>query len=416
MPLNNLFSLIATITSFLLFSITPSLAVDSNYVRRTSQTDTVIVFVHGVLGDAQTTWKNGAAYWPTMLTADPTFNGTDIFVYSYPTGLWAALSPEELALNMRDQLAANEVTNYHRIIFISHSMGGLVTRAYLINNKDSAARTVFAYFFSTPTSGSEVASLATLISQNPQFSKMKPMQADNYLGELLDRWLAADVKFPSYCGYEKLTTFGLMIVGFPSATQMCTRPPSPINTDHINIVKPASAGADSYAAFKAAYLRETAFFQPSAQIIQQLQAVLNLLHGQQMANNEYLFPELETYIKSPTEQNWRIVQSTARTLIQKINNAVEAAINFDAQFYDEGQKIVLAANGTMVTVDKSYNQPFTVARSEWNGKAFILRQVTELQNRPTPEQAKKWEADLKGHYQALDVEMKRLLAMVQQQR
>jgi len=32
--------------------------------------DIVIVFVHGVLGDSETTWGTGKAYWPFMLFED----------------------------------------------------------------------------------------------------------------------------------------------------------------------------------------------------------------------------------------------------------------------------------------------------------------------------------------------------------
>jgi hypothetical protein len=90
---------------------------------------------------------------------------------------------------------------------------------------------------------------------------------------LLDRWLAAEVKFPSYCAYEKRNTYGFLIVGFQSATQLCTKPPSPVDADHINVVKPLGTGTDSYIAFKAAYRREMAALRPGAQIIQQLEAV-----------------------------------------------------------------------------------------------------------------------------------------------
>jgi triacylglycerol esterase/lipase EstA (alpha/beta hydrolase family) len=141
-----------------------------------------------------------------MLTTDPTFNGTDIFVYSYPTAMWATMSIDELAENMRLQLNANGIPDHQRLVFLAHSMGGLVTRAYLLKNRDVAARTSFAYFYSTPTAGSQVASLASLLSQNPQFDKMKPMDAENYLADLLRQWLAADFKIPSYCAYEKQST------------------------------------------------------------------------------------------------------------------------------------------------------------------------------------------------------------------
>ena len=82
-----------------------------------------------------------------MLTTDQTFDGADIFVYSYPTGFWATLSIDELAENMRSVLIADGVSNYQKIVFLSHSMGGLVTRAYLLKNRDVAEHTIFTYFF-----------------------------------------------------------------------------------------------------------------------------------------------------------------------------------------------------------------------------------------------------------------------------
>jgi len=87
---------------------------------------------------------------------------------------------------------------------------------------------------------------------------------------------------------------------------------------------------------------------------------------------------------------------------------IEAAMNFDSQFYDEGQKIILISNGALQTVDRSYNQPFKSARTQWDGKTFVLTQVIELQSKPTPEQARVWEDELKEHYRVLDQEMRRL--------
>ena len=73
----------------------------SEYVRKTSSSDTVIVFVHGFRGNSVATWSNGDTYWPRLLTQDHTFDGADVFVYEYQTGLSATLSIDELAENMR---------------------------------------------------------------------------------------------------------------------------------------------------------------------------------------------------------------------------------------------------------------------------------------------------------------------------
>jgi hypothetical protein len=154
---------------------------------------------------------------------------------------------------MRANFIANGLSGYKKIIFISHSMGGLVTRAYLLKNQDVAARTSFAYFFSSPTTGAQIVSLLEYISSSPQVTKMKTMNAEEYLGDLYRQWLAAKFRFPSYCAYEKRPTSGFLIVNMASAAALWTRALDPIDTDHINIVKPDNQNSASYIAFKAAY-------------------------------------------------------------------------------------------------------------------------------------------------------------------
>jgi hypothetical protein len=188
-----------------------------------------------------------------MLAHDSTFDRADIFVYSYPTTFRSTFSIDELAENMRAVLVAMDVAKYRKLMFLSHSMGGLVTRAYLLKNRDVADRTVLAYFFSTPTTGSDLASLVQYLSRNPQFREMERLQPVDYLADLLRQWLAAGFSFPSYCAYEKRPTYGLAIVTMQSASALCTRALDPIDADHGSIVKPTSENSESYIAFKAAY-------------------------------------------------------------------------------------------------------------------------------------------------------------------
>jgi pimeloyl-ACP methyl ester carboxylesterase len=174
----------------------------SRFVRQTGS-DTVMVFVHGVFGDASTTWDGNHGSWPDLLTSDHTFDDADIFVYSYPTGLDAIFSIDELAEDMRRVFSANSVSTYKKIIYVSHSMGGLVTRAYLLKNREVAKRTAFAFFFSTPTTGSQIANIVQLATNNPQISKMRIMVPEDYLGDQYRQWLSAQFSFPSHCAYEK---------------------------------------------------------------------------------------------------------------------------------------------------------------------------------------------------------------------
>jgi pimeloyl-ACP methyl ester carboxylesterase len=243
----------------------------STYSRKSpAGADSVIVFVHGLREDGKTGWTNTTtnAYWPELLKHDRSFDASDIFVYSYPTGLVATLSIDELADNMRATLNANGVPKYSKIIFLSHSMGGIVTRAYLLKYRDIAERTVFAYFFSTPTTGSQVASVARWAFKNPQIDDLRLMGAEDYLANLARAWGAANFSFPSYCAYEKKPTDGLMlVVSMESATALCNTVLDPIDMDHSDIVKPEDQNSPSYVAFKSAYITvESELTQKAAQV------------------------------------------------------------------------------------------------------------------------------------------------------
>jgi hypothetical protein len=203
-------------------------------------------------------------------------------------------------------------------------------------------------------------------------------------------------------------------VTFQSASALCTKALDPSDADHISIVKPVDQNADAYLSFKGAYRREMATLRPTAAVIQQFEGILNVLHQTQMRKNEDLFPQLDNYFRDPSEGNWRTVQSTARELINEIDRAVAASMAFDAQFYEQGQNVVLIANGTRAVVDRTYNQPFRTSRREWNGKEFVLKEIIQSENRPTPEQARAWAQDLKQRYDRLTDEISRLLDVIRQ--
>jgi len=243
------------------------------------------------------------------------------------------------------------------------------------------------------------------------------MNADDYLADLLRQWLAADLKIPSYCAYEKRSTYGLSIVTIQSASVLCTKALDPIDVDHLDIAKPADANADPYLAFKGAYKQEMASLRPNAALIEQFVRVLNELHQTQLTKSEVFGPQLEDYLRDPTEASWHRVQFTARSLIDDIRRAINSSIAFDAQFYQQGRNIVAIANGSLPQlVDRSYNQPFTKSRQVWNGFQFVTQQFVEVHDMPTAQQALAWADDLRRTYRELDGEIDRLLGLIQQQR
>jgi pimeloyl-ACP methyl ester carboxylesterase len=228
----------------------------SHYVRLNQDNNGVIIFVHGVLGDGKSTWTNPItkAYWPNLLENDSIFDHYNIYIYEFRSPLIGkSYTIDELADNMNLILGNAGVFEHKELIFLSHSMGGLVTRALLLKYRELIPKVGFTYFFSTPTTGSELASVAEL-SKNPQFHDMFPMGENTYIESLQSSWLAAKLKVRSFCAYEILATHGIDVVTRQSATNLCTEPLNPILEDHISIVKPRDQTSLSYIAFKRAFV------------------------------------------------------------------------------------------------------------------------------------------------------------------
>jgi pimeloyl-ACP methyl ester carboxylesterase len=235
----------------------------------------VIVFINGIFGDAVSTWQNGSgSYWPELLAGDRDFADVDIYIHSFDSPkIPTANSIDELAGRMNDVLTVDRVlTDHDQVVFICHSMGGLVTRAFLLKARPAPQKVPMIYFFATPTTGANVTEIARHLSNNEQLKDMLPLREDGYVGDLQNRWLAtsddAGLSYPltiaSYCAYEKLDTYGIRIVERQSATNLCNRETRGIVANHIDIVKPQDVNRDPYVFFKAAYTRT---FGPAANAI-----------------------------------------------------------------------------------------------------------------------------------------------------
>ena len=156
----------------------------SRYIRQDHR-DSVIVFVHGLLGDSQATWTNPTtkAYWPMLMKNDPYFKDFDLFVVGYPTGFFnkSYTDTELIAVFRRELDAAGIFEKYKRVYFLCHSMGGVIVRAYLIEYPNKASQVPMIYFFSTPTGGAEIARLGKFLSLNRQMGKLIACKLNTFL-------------------------------------------------------------------------------------------------------------------------------------------------------------------------------------------------------------------------------------------
>lgn len=257
-------SLLLPYESYELPSNTPTAACE-----REGEKTRLIVFVHGVLGDATSTWRHSdvGTDWPSMLLSDDELNGTakrgpyEALVFSYKTTLVNYSSNiTEVAVQLRAELEKRKAfTGCEQIYFITHSMGGLVTKRMVLSlanegETDRLARIRALFLIGTPTYGSWLGSLAKMISFNPQFQNMDPMDVNAYIQTLDHDWQtflrkrnAEGRKFPlSFCAYEASPTFFAWVVNRVSAAPNCDDTPLSVDKDHIAIVKPDAANTEPY--------------------------------------------------------------------------------------------------------------------------------------------------------------------------
>lgn len=245
------------------------IASSSSAARAQDLKPRVIVFVHGLHGNRDTWRAANGAYWPDLLRTDPHFRSSDVVVAEYPTpSMRGRYSTTQLSELLYQSLSKQRVWEHHDVVFIAHSLGGLLTEEMLLNHPSDAAHVSFVASYATPHQGSFIASFAKLYDSDPLLTDLSDADDNNFLTTLEQRWRSSPYTIPihRYCAYETLDTASgagighylhahARVVSFYSATYGCDvdTPPQKINTDHIDIVKPSSRQADAYTFFAKLY-------------------------------------------------------------------------------------------------------------------------------------------------------------------
>jgi len=220
--------------------------------------DTAIVFVHGIFGGTLTTWHNPKANtdFYDLLSKDPKYDTRfDIFAFGFTSNYLkpGSFSILQAATQLRSQLQHQRVFDYQRVVFVAHSMGGLVVMRMLLDNKEylqpsDPQKIPLVFLFSTPQEGSQIAVIARRLLNNPALAEMLPDERSDFIYQLDRDWKKTsptEVRPHLACAYETLNTFGVRIVSWPSATRFCDSNPEPVGADHIDIVKPSNSTSDS---------------------------------------------------------------------------------------------------------------------------------------------------------------------------
>ncbi|EXM19963.1 hypothetical protein FOTG_11990 [Fusarium oxysporum f. sp. vasinfectum 25433] len=249
-----------------------------------------IIFLHGLRGDREKTWTKNGVVWPKDLLSDD-IPATRIFLFGYDTNITSAgqsgATKTEIHSDAEDvcaKLAAERLSTQtvdRPIIFVAHSLGGLVAAQILVHGEHKPENSTEAsiaknvrgmVFLGTPFRGSSVARPAEVVRRvldlfriDTQQQTLKLLGVDS---ERLDELTRAfpqvlnklrsskdiDRRIEAFFFYETLkTSRGIgSIVETESAQLHGCGDAAPIRADHIGICKFETKDADGYATVVAA--------------------------------------------------------------------------------------------------------------------------------------------------------------------
>lgn len=160
------------------------------------------------------------------------------------------------------ELMASKGIGSKPIVFVAHSLGGLLVKEMLRSATDAddsewrkiAENTRLVVFMATPHTGATLASAANALLPRITSKTIELLSNDSgYLTNLNQfyRNFAKNNHTETVAYYEKYKTKGVQIVSAESADPgCCASPPIAIDADHIGICKPNSKNATIYASLK----------------------------------------------------------------------------------------------------------------------------------------------------------------------
>lgn len=215
---------------------------------RNSGSKAAILFLHGFSGRNYKTWK---AFTPHMLN-DPFFKGWDIYSLGYPSAHnldlpgWVREPSISDIAKLIQTTTRTSFQHYKILVFVAHSMGGLVAQKICVESKDISEKVTHLIHYGTPSAGLKKARPFGFI--NKQVCDMKLGCA--FITDLREKWeiFQRDQLFPRF-----MTVAGTNDDFVPTTSSLDPFDPgyhAVIPGNHIGIVSPAEARMDAITILK----------------------------------------------------------------------------------------------------------------------------------------------------------------------
>lgn len=217
-----------------------------------------VIFVHGLDGDLRGTWTTSpspGAVWPKWLAEDVEGLAVWSIGYEAPMSNWrgSAMELSDRAANVLSRLLVEPNLREGELIFVGHSLGGLVIKQVLRKTEDAAPesdsacsfveRTRKVAFLATPHVGADLARWGDRlrILVRPSAATQSLLRNDTHLRDLnlwYRRWARQRGIEHKILFETKATSLFGMIVKPDSSDPGLSSDPIPIDADHITIARP----------------------------------------------------------------------------------------------------------------------------------------------------------------------------------
>ncbi|QTL41251.1 hypothetical protein HGO23_08085 [Xenorhabdus budapestensis] len=225
----------------------------------------IILFIHGLKGGSSTWSFNKDISFPQLISDDDDLNDCfDIACFEYFTKftnsygkaknlfsrLFTTLPKREVNLPVDElsELLVGEcqinLSNYNNIIFVAHSMGGLIAKSCIIKMSERDISHNISGFISlaVPHSGSETASWGSMVSSNVQLGDLSVFSRET--DDLNRKWIRLpklpELKF-LYGSYDNFVVKQSAI-----PIQVPAKESIAIQEDHMTICKPKDRESNVY--------------------------------------------------------------------------------------------------------------------------------------------------------------------------
>lgn len=229
-----------------------------------------IIFIHGLLGSADKTWKSidkAEPYWPKWLVSD--FPNCRISTVDYNTNIsnWFSTSMprEDIAVNISSLLATDTECQEVPVVLIGHSLGGLIIKQIIRHIEVNAhqqpeyakilGNIKLIVFLGTPQLGSPIAIWGVKLRSILRTSAITQSLEPDHPGlRDLNNWyrMFASGRFRHLVLSETLPTrvLGVVVGQSSSDPSVDNATPIPIEIDHSGICKPVDRNDQIYILIK----------------------------------------------------------------------------------------------------------------------------------------------------------------------